>query len=232
MNDIVIPVRRGENNEELRYCLRSIAENLPHRNIIITGYKPKWITGVTYIASDPRSENKYVRVGKNIAAAVEWPETSEWFTLFNDDMFVLERMEDIQMTHRGYMISMIKTTMPPQQRESMLLTYNVLKHMEIEKPLNFEVHAPMMINKADMLAVILKIRRGDFSESALQLRSMYGNMKDLKGMEIADPKISRRDLFAYDPEFPIISTTDESFNHGLAGEEIRARFPHKCRYEV
>lgn len=232
MNDIVIPVREGDNNEELRYCLRSIAENFRHRNIIIAGYKPKWIKNVTHIATAPISANKYVKVAKNIAAAVEAPETSDWFVLFNDDMFVLERMADIQMTHRGFMISMLKIDMPPQQRESMLLTYNVLKRMMDDQPLNFEVHAPMTINKADMLSVILRIRSGDFADSALQLRSMYGNTKNLKGKEIADPKISKRDFFAYDPEFPVVSTTDESFNHGLAGEEIRARFPHKCRYEV
>lgn len=232
MIDIVIPVRKGDLNEELRYCLRSIAENVQHNNIIITGYKPKWIQNVKYIASDPLNSNKYVRVAKNIAAAVEWPETSEWFILFNDDMFMLERMAQIPMVHRGPLINMCNEAMPPVQRDSMLLTYNVLTRAIVERPLNYEVHAPMPINKIDMLDVIKRIKGGDFSESALQLRSMYGNIHEYKGTEIKDPKISRRDFFSYDPEFPIISTTDESFNHGRAGEEIRARFPHKCRYEV
>jgi hypothetical protein len=232
MNDIVIPVRQGEHNEELRYCLRSIDENLPHGKIIIAGYKPKWIKGVEYIATVPKSENKYICVARNIAAAVEAPVTSDWFTLFNDDMFVLDPLDEIELTNRGFMISMLKIDMPPQQRDSMLLTYNVLKQMKIEAPINFEVHAPMTMNKADMLSVILRIRSGDFADSPLQLRSMYGNTKNLRGVEVADPKISKRDFFAYDPKFPIVSTTDESFNHGLAGEEIRARFPKKSRYEV
>lgn len=233
MMDIVIPVREGDQNEELRYCLRSIAENLHlEGDVIITGYKPKWIQNVKYIATAQTGANKYLLAVNNIKAAVEWPETSEWFTLFNDDMFVLERMESIQMTHRGPLINLLRLNMPPLQRDAMLFTYNVLTHWGIKKPLNFGVHAPMTINKADMLALFLKLKRAGFSKSPISLRSMYGNMKDLKGMEIKDPKISRRDFFAYDPEFPIISTTDESFNHGLAGEEIRARFSNKCKYEV
>ena len=232
--DIVIPVREGDSNESLRYCLRSIDQNMPHRQIIIAGYKPTWIQNVKYIATASLERNKYRRVGLNILAGAKAPEISEWFNLFNDDMFALDPVRELRPFHRGNMITEF-TKGPraaPQQHHSMLMTYNALKHAGIKTPLNFELHTPMMFNTGGLLAMepILKTMRLD--TSPIQLRSFYGNMQHIEADEIADVKIHRRDRFEYQEYFPFISTTAEAFNHGLAGEEIRARFPNKSKYEV
>lgn len=232
--DIVIPVREGDNNEELRYCLRSIDQNMPHRNIIIAGYKPKWIQNVTYIAQPMLSENKYRRVAMNIMAGATAPEISDWFILFNDDMFVLDPLRELAPFHRGPMIEMITQGMDkaPKQRDSMLLTYNALIHAGIKQPLNYELHMPMIMNTGGLLAVEPILRSMKLWRTPIQLRSFYGNIHHIEGEQMADTKLHDRGVFEYQPHFPIISTTDETFNHGLAGEEIRARFDRKCRYEV
>lgn len=233
--DIVIPVREGDDNESLRYCLRSIAANMPHRRIIIAGYKPKWITGVDYVAVATRERNKYRRVMINILAGAELPTASEWIVLFNDDMFVLDPLRELAPFHRGNMIEFItgnEMAEAPKQKESMLMTYNALTHAGIKTPLNYELHMPMVMNRGGLLAMVPIIQTMRLESAPLQIRSFYGNMQHILGEEIKDVKIKHRDRFSYQEFFPVISTTPDSFNHGLVGEEIRERFKNKCQYEV
>ena len=49
--DIVYVVRPGDENEALRYSLRSLA-NIPHRTVWIAGYRPKWCYGIVYVPRD------------------------------------------------------------------------------------------------------------------------------------------------------------------------------------
>src|SRR5690606_41501940 len=39
---IVVPVREGPVNEQLRYALRSWTANLPHRQVWLVGGRPTW----------------------------------------------------------------------------------------------------------------------------------------------------------------------------------------------
>lgn len=233
--DIVIPVREGEDNESLRYCLRSIAANMPHRKIIIAGFKPSWVTGVHYVAVKTLEQNKYRRVSLNILAGAEFPKTSDWFVLFNDDMFVLDPMNELAPFHRGTIIHFITSgemADAPKQRDSMLMTYNALKHAGIKGPLNYELHMPMVMSRHGLLDLIPVIKTMRLQDAPIQLRSFYGNMHHVGGEQMEDVKIKHNDRFSYQPYFPVISTTERSFNNGLAGEEIRERFKNKCHYEV
>jgi len=192
------------------------------------------VQNVKYIATASLERNKYRRVAINILAGAKAPEISEWFHLFNDDMFAMDLIRELRPFHRGNMITEI-TKGPrsaPQQHQSMLMTYNALKHAGIKTPLNFELHTPMMFNTGGLLALepILKTMRLD--TAPIQLRSFYGNMQHIGGQEIKDVKLHDPHIFEYQEYFPIVSTTDETFNHGLAGEEIRARFSDKCKFEV
>lgn len=233
--DIVIPVGWGEHNEELRYCLRSIEKNFPHRNVVIAGYKPKWVKNVKYISVATLAQNKYQRVAKNILAAANYPELSDWFVLFNDDMFVVEPMESIQMVHRGKLDPMAAIyDKAPLQRKSLVDTLKMLTEAGIKDPLNYEVHAPMTISKHGLLGVetIMNILKSPTSGAVVQLRSLYGNLHHVAGEERHDVKIADNASFNYAEDFPIISTTDQSFKHGEVGEVIRSRFTEKSRYEV
>lgn len=236
MNDIIIPVKNGDDNEELRYCLRSISENLPHRNIIIAGYLPKWVTGVIHVSVDLVAEpNKYRRVARNIIAGARCHEASEWFMLFNDDMFVMEKMESLPIIHRGLLANFIDQTdftHAPQQRESLVVTHTALELAGIKVPINYDFHAPMMMNKHALIDLLTIIETMGLKDSPIQLRSFYGNMHHIGGELHEDVKLANPHIFKYWHDFPIVSTTDESFAHGRAGEEIRAAFPNKCKYEL
>jgi len=232
--DIVIPVREGEDNESLRYCLRSIAANMPHRKIIIAGYKPSWVTGVQHVATATREANKYRRVALNILAGAQATEIADWFILFNDDMFVMDPVRELSPFHRGHIITMLTEGMEsaPKQRDSLLMTYNALTHAGIKQPLNYEVHMPMIFNTGGLLSMVPVLQTMGLDTAPIQLRSFYGNMQHIGGQEIKDVKLHDPHIFEYQEYFPIVSTTDETFNHGLAGEEIRARFSDKCKFEV
>jgi hypothetical protein len=233
--DIVIPVREGDSNESLRYCLRSIDQNMPHRNVIIAGYKPKWIQNVTYIAQPVVSQNKYRRVAMNIMAGAQAPDISEWFVLFNDDMFALDPVRELAPFHRGHMITMITSgemAKAPKQRDSLLMTYNALTHAGKPAPLNYELHMPMIMNTFGLLMLQPMLEAMKLKRAPIQLRSFYGNMHDIGGEEMEDVKLHDRGVFTYQEYFPIVSTTADVFEHGLAGEEIRSRFPNKSKYEL
>ena len=66
MSDLVYIVCPGDQNEELRYSLRSVARNLPGRRVWIFGHTPPWVTGVHSVELDPL-DDKY----ENLPARVE-----------------------------------------------------------------------------------------------------------------------------------------------------------------
>lgn len=232
--DIIIPVRDGDDNESLRYCLRSIEKNMPHRNIIIAGYKPEWLHNVKYVETVHNQPNKYMRVSFNIMTAAGHEDASESVILFNDDMFALDEIKDVPAFHRGPMSRMIAEGMEsaPIQRESMIMTRDALLSFGIEEPMNYELHAPMVINTHVLLILDAVLKSRGLDRHPIQLRSLYGNMHHIGGAESVDVKLHDQTSFNYREDFPFISTTDKSFDHGLAGEEIRARFPVKSKYEL
>ncbi|MEU0273202.1 hypothetical protein ABZ129_15340, partial [Streptomyces sp. NPDC006307] len=49
--DIVVPVREGAVNEQLRFALRSWAAHLPHGRVWLVGHRPRWAANVEHIAT-------------------------------------------------------------------------------------------------------------------------------------------------------------------------------------
>lgn len=231
--DIIIPVNYGDDNEELRYCLRSIENNVPHHNIIIAGFKPRWVQNVIHIPNTSKSRVKYDRVAENILAGANYSELSDWFILFNDDMFVMEPVKEFPAAHRGILHEDSISEKAPLHRKSFEDTRVALNAAGIEKPMNYEMHSPMVISKHGLLAVeTIKMELAPPERDILQLRSMYGNLHHIGGEMRHDVKIADNATFNYAPDFPFISTTDESFKHGEVGEVIRSRFTEKSRYEA
>lgn len=57
--DLVVPVREGPVNQQLRYALRSREANLPHRRVWIIGYRPPRLGGVGFIPTQRAGRTKY-----------------------------------------------------------------------------------------------------------------------------------------------------------------------------
>lgn len=235
--DVVIPLKENNTNEELRYVLRSIAKNLPHRKIFLAGFKPDWVCGVEYIEVEIPQGLKYSKSMANTKAACLDPRVSEDFMLFNDDFFVMKPTEEINPVHRG----------PVKQFHTLYAQLNhryrnyrdgigrIRRILETfgkddKAILSYELHVPMIFNKQKRLECYEIQDRFPAGDLALHTNTLYGNLYEIGGEYVEDVKYNGIDDEP-DMDAVFISSGDESFAHGLIGDYVRAAFPDPCKYE-
>ncbi|WP_432034584.1 hypothetical protein [Streptomyces antibioticus] len=229
MTDIVYVVAQGDGNEELRYSLRSLAAHLPHGRVWIAGYRPAWVSDTVGHIDTAQTGSRFQNSTGNLRAACEHPDVAEDFVYFNDDFFVMQALEAVPVLHRGPLAEVIASTPSSLYRRGASATQMHMQRMGLadEGPLlSYELHVPLPVVKADMLAA-LDAGRG---LPVLHKRTLYGNLCRIGGVQTADVKVK-----AYDdvgPDGPFVSTSDASFAGGRVGERIRAAFPVPCRYEA
>jgi hypothetical protein len=97
----------NDHNPELRYSLRSVAANLPHRNIIIVGHKPAWVTNVTHMPTMQASRIKYGNALRNMLAFCENDQLTPTITFFNDDFYAMHHGQPAPIQHRGTIHDML-----------------------------------------------------------------------------------------------------------------------------
>lgn len=230
--DVLYPVKKHENNDELRYSLRSL-KNLPHDKVFFAGFKPSWVNDkVLHIPVDQGSlENKYVKSIGNLIAALEDERLSDDFILMNDDFFILQPINYMPTLHRGYLIDMAndyyKKHSASPYTQGLLATLKRLQHIGIENPLSYELHVPMVFNKAKLRETLeISKELGGFGK-----RTIYGNLNKLGGDYFDDVKYTnaRRPIF---PDMPFISTDEGSFMYHPVGDYIRMMFREQSEYEI
>lgn len=98
--DIVIPYRNSENDdEELRYALRSIDKYYEHDRIFIVGQKPKWLKNVEFIPCEDFPQRESSIVNKILLACENG--VSEKFVRWDDDHFALQPIEEIKYWYKN-----------------------------------------------------------------------------------------------------------------------------------
>ncbi|MFJ3545476.1 hypothetical protein ACIPQH_25310 [Streptomyces rubiginosohelvolus] len=228
--DIVVPVREGAANEQLRYALRSWAANLPHGRVWVVGHLPAWAGGVRHIRTR-QAGTKYQNTTLAVRAACEHPEVSEEFLLVNDDMFVMHPQPDgMPVLHRGPVREVegyYAARASGKYLRGLRDTRDLLVELGHPDPRSYELHVPMPVVKSGMLSALDVGRHLD----VVHKRSLYGNLAQLGGEEIRDVKIMHRAPRGYGPESPFLSTMHDSFAAGHVGQFIRRAFPKPCRYE-
>lgn len=232
--DVVYTVRKGDNNPELRHSLRSVAKNLTHDRVWITGYRPRWVSEAAVGHVDvPQNYEKFRIVPRNILAAVRDKRISDPFILFHDDMFVLKPTEEIPALNRGPLQEWIAQGSPwaPVYIKGMQRAIDLLESWG--KPtLSYELHVPIVVHKELYLEMWDRsgLRWKDLVIPSCY-RSLYGNYAELGGETIQDVKIHNvRDVPPEDAQF--CSTNDGPFIHGNVGRWLEKRFPKPCRYEL
>ncbi|MFE2424641.1 hypothetical protein [Streptomyces hokutonensis] len=227
--DLVVPVREGANNEQLRYALRSWVANLPHRHVWIVGFRPWWAAGARHIPTRQRGISRYVNTTTAMRAACEHPEVSDPFVWANDDTFVMSpQPSPFPVFHRG----------PVRELEAhygarsgaylaaMRETRDFLVGLGYEDPISYELHVPLPVHKAPMLQA-LDLAPGHDAHK----RTVYGVLNNLGGTQMTDVKVMRRGP-QFDVRSPFLSTMPDSFANGAVGRLIRQSFPEPCPYEV
>ncbi|WP_432001626.1 hypothetical protein [Streptomyces sioyaensis] len=228
--DIVVPVRVGPANEQLRYALRSWAANLPHRHIWIVGHRPAWAREVRHLPTQ-QADTKYQNTTAAVRAACLHGEVSDTFLLCNDDFFVMQRQEcGMPVLHRGP-VSLVESyyerRSAGQYLRGLRETRDLLAGLGHDDPLSYELHVPLPVAKDQMLKA-LDVGR---SLTAVHKRTLYGNLAGIDGEEIRDVKVLNRSP-RFDRGSPFLSTMPDSFANGLVGQHIRSVFPRGCRYEA
>ncbi|MFG2404280.1 hypothetical protein ACGFR8_08050 [Streptomyces brevispora] len=226
--DIVYVVKPGEHNPQLRFSLRSLA-NLPHRRVWLAGHCPAWVSDVGVIPTVQQG-TKYVNSTANLRAAAEHPDVAEDFLLLNDDFFIVQPVGVMPVLHRGPVDEAevyYATRARGHYLRGLRETRQLLAELGHPVPLSYELHLPMPMTKSRVLEALDIGRHLD----VLHKRSLYGNLFELGGRQVTDPKILTRG-----PQFPrnvpFLSTMPDTFNHGQVGAFIRARFPKASPYET
>ncbi|MFD4314986.1 hypothetical protein [Streptomyces sp. NPDC058548] len=227
--DIVVPVREGAVNEQLRYALRSWAAHLPHGRVWVVGHRPAWADGVQHIPTR-QTGTKYQNTTLAVRAACEHPDVSDRFLLANDDMFVMKPLAEMPVLHRGP-VRQVETYYEARASGAYLRgmreTRALLAELGHPDPLSYELHVPMPVDKAGMLRALDIGRHLD----VVHKRSLYGNLAELGGREIRDVKVLHRAPRGYSAQDVFLSTMPDSFTAGHVGAHIRRTFAERGPYE-
>lgn len=229
--DVVYFVRKGDANDELRYSLRSL-KNLPHDNVFIAGYKPKWCKNINHIPVD-QTESKTLNVRKNIQAALNCSDVSNDFIYMNDDFYIMQPIEKLPLLTRGTIEDVIAKFKAKNIRSRYLETMEAMRDylIELKTPTrnSYELHIPMEINRHKMLEmyVMQRSQKNEFRRG--HTRTLYGNFFNIGGTPTEDVKIydSAREI----PKEPIFLSSRDSAFMGRFRAKMRDQFKQYCQYE-
>jgi hypothetical protein len=229
--DVVYIVRPGDDNEELRYSLRSVAENVPHRKVWVVGHCPWWVQNVERLELEPltgRFDNQH----QSVTTVVARPDLADEFYLWNDDIYATRRFTGLLPTHhlgplRDY-IGLVAGSGKVEENGWLLgmrEMFDLLGSWGIADPLCYEGHMPLRFRKADMA-------RFAASRTEHFLPAQFYAATDLdpgtRWMD-AQPGILGDPLV--DPDPPFMASNDFWFEHSRLGDYIRDRFATPCVYE-
>jgi hypothetical protein len=230
--DIVYVCRPGDDNEELRYSLRSL-RNLPHGKVWIAGYCPSWVSDEVGRIPVPQMASKHQHALASLIAAMDHPEVSDPFLLFNDDFYVMQPMDRIPVLHNGPLEKVIEEHAKSTYREAMEKTAEVLRNtaLAVEPFYGYEIHCPMEFEK---LALGLILTLGQ-KVSRYQYRTVYGNYRKTEygdsGTQCSDIKVYRSTKGHDYRNWSLLSTSDRTFKFHPVGRYIREQFSEVSPYE-
>lgn len=246
--DLVFLVRPGDENEDLRYSLRSVAKYAPpFDRIWIVGYKPKWVANnVMYIQTyQPIGKTAWRNARNNLIKACNSQFISENFILMNDDFIATRPIKSWTES-----LLKVKNTIEEQtsiyRKEHLVSGYtnafpklsDLLKNeFCIDKPMNYELHIPFIINKylfTKLINISPEFNLSFINSYIVLYRSLYGNYFNVPYNEIMD------DVKLYNGDPKEITTEWISFFDNVVGNKkqyprlnkfLEQTFPNKCIYE-
>jgi len=227
MRDIVYILKDDIATEELRYSLRSIEKNFPHRFVWFVGGQPQGLKPDRLVRHTQFGANKWLKIKSSMLEVVKHEELSDEFFLFNDDFFVTKPFEKefVNFTDRT-----LADRIEDFRRENPRLNRYAMSLVQTEEELkahgygtlNFEVHLPMLFEKNKVEAALCRC----FSP---QMRSLYGNIVGCKVKDRRDVKVNSLSDIPYGMDF--VSTNDVTFTYGNVGQYLRNLFKDPSRFE-
>jgi hypothetical protein len=234
VRDVVVPVRAGGRNEELRYMLRTL-KNLPDvGKVWIVGSKPDWLTNVNFIPSRP-GKSKWHNIVDAIRVVCDERALTQEFIYTNDDHMVLQPVDELRPMHRGstYQVPGY-ARMGGDWNRGHRDTARLLRKLgcKANPPLYYELHVPMVFDKA-LMAGVLDLA-APHKVRCLQYRSLYGNYYDIGGDYAEDCKpgvsLSAKKMFGTST---YLSTSDNMFSarRSAVVDYLKEHYPEPSQYE-
>lgn len=226
--DIVYILREDIVPNELRYSLRSIERNFPHRKVWFVCGQPEGLYPDGRIRHKQHGQNKWENTLSSLFEIIKCEDITDDFFIFNDDFFVMKPF-------RGTFINYTAGTLEKRIRDLTLAHGRSPYIDQLVKARNqllfdgfdaisFAVHMPFLMNK--------ELARGTLTNiGSPMFRSIYGNRNRVPFVYHEDVKIYDRTT-APDPEADYLSTMEDSFDNGRVGQFIRDAFPDPSRFEV
>ena len=226
--DIVYILKEDMDTAELRYSLRSVEKNFPHRFVWFVGGQPKGFSPDRAIRHKQTGATKWDMIKSSMWKAVENEEVSDDFFLFNDDFFVMKPVKgqfknfvDMPLAER---IDELRRNVHPWLNPYGRTLYKAEQElMSLGCPtMNYDVHMPMLFNKELFKTSVNKC-------SSPQMRSVYGNLNSIP--YVIHPDVKVYDLETVPEGADYISTSEDIFQTGRVGAYIRDQFPQPSKYE-
>ena len=179
--DLVYPLGTGSvwENNELRYSLRSVAENIKDLgNVWIVGEKPDWLTNVRHLPIKDLFDRPTKNTFHKLESVCHESDLSENFLYLNDDFFILKPMLAAEFPY------FYKGVLPSGIRKSRLLAtespVNTVNYLQFHKltMLDYRVHCPIIFNKQKILD--LPVAENEFG--VVNTRAVYGNYYKVGGI--------------------------------------------------
>lgn len=227
--DVVYILKNDIMPNEIRYSLRSIEQNLPHKDVWFVGGQPAGLVPDKALPMQQQGTLKWERARSSLIAICKNEDVSNKFWLFNDDFFVLEPVKSTKPFFGGLLHDRI---LHIEHRHNDKRTGYTRALRFCEKTLidadcttfDYALHLPMLVDKVKMLEAL------EAFPDCPMFRSLYGNYTEIGGIPHKDVKII--DVCGHIPAgSDYVSTSDSSFQYGVVGIEIRKRFLDKCKYE-
>jgi hypothetical protein len=230
--DIVYINKPGEDNEELRYSLRSLA-NLPHGKVWVAGYCPSWVRNVGKIELEPHPD-KWANQRQTARAVCADARVSEDFILFNDDHFVVAPLDRLPVWHLGRLSTLINRLAARGQTDTdewfvgLKQTRLQMREWGYKNPDAYEAHIPLVFNRARLAWMLDNATRQPF---------LWGAAYSATGNATGRPGENVKCLNAHEllqnmvRGLPMLSTEDAYFTDGPVGDFIRNMFPNPGPYE-
>lgn len=228
--DAVYVCRSGQ-NFELRFSLRSLFAHVPVDTVHIIGGWPPWVdqTAVrTHLR--PTARTKYATTTAHLRYACEHPAISDPFMLWNDDFYALAPVAGPPLAHRGELALMLERFRGTSGHWADGLRATAAALIPLlpgQRLYSYELHVPLLVHKAAMLNaldVCATIRT-----TAPHKRTVYGNLAQLGGEPLRDPKVTRHSATSSSSVW--LSSDDVGFSSGVA-PRLRALFPEPSPYEI
>lgn len=218
-------VKSPNNDDELRYSLRSLRKVKDLGRVFITGEKPDFVKNVIHTPAKDigcRMINHWWKVYQTIINT----DISDNFVLMYDDIFFVKDicLSEYPFYNRGFLGDNCSGT--PLYRKNLEEAKNWLIRHNFSI-YDFEIHIPCIYNKKDFLKLTDIYKEYKNKEIAPAVRSMYGNInkvyspyrKDLKLVKKGD-NLELNECFC---------TTDSSFVYAL--DYLKEKFNTESPYE-